>query len=168
MSTGRQLRRLGAAAALAVALGAAAAAQPAPNPVKAQALRQARLDAEALAAIRARTRALVESLQQQPAPRERSLEGTVQAIEGDTLYLRAGPAVVPLKLQPSTRLIGRGRQLSERRLLTPAQQLRLQLHEGEPVRARFTVSSPAQGAQNLATSVQASPEPSPAPPPAQR
>jgi len=36
------------------------------------------------------------------------------------------------------------------------------------VRARFTVSSPAQGAQNLATSVQASPEPSPAPPPAQR
>jgi hypothetical protein len=167
MGARRQLRRLAAAAALAAALGAAAA-EPAPHPVKAQVLRQARLDAEALAAIRARTRALVESLQQQPPPLERSLEGTVQAIEGDTLYLRAGPAVVPLRLQPSTRLIGRGRQLSERRLLTPAQQLRLQLHEGEPVRARFTVSSPAEGAQNLATSVQASPGPAPAPPPAQR
>lgn len=158
----------GAAVVLGGWLGTADAAEGT-NPVQAQALRKARLDAEALAAIRERTRALVEALQLEPVAAERSLEGTVQALRGDTLYLRTGPAqdplIVPLKLQPSTRVFGRPPPL--RRPGTRA--LRLQLEEGEPVRARFTVSTDAQGAQNLATSVQAAPAPAPpSPPPAQR
>lgn len=168
----RRWERLsGAALALAVLLGAAAAGAQAPNPVEAQVLRKTRVDAQALAAIRERTRALVESLQQEPGTGERALEGTVHRIRGDTLYLRTGsadaPLIVPLKLQPSTRVIGRTPP-PRRPAGSPAQALRLQLKEGDPVRARFTVSEQPQGAVNLVTRVQAAPAPPPTPPPAQR
>ena len=163
----RQRAGLGAAAlALGALLGGAQAAES-PNPVQAQALRKARLDAEALAAIRERTRALVQALQQDAAVQERSLEGTVQAIRGDTLYVRTGPdaepLVVPLEVRPSTRVIGPGARKA----------LRLQLEEGAPVRARFTVSAEGGEARNVATRVQALPQappepPPPAAPPAQR
>ena len=168
--------------AAALALGAwagGAEAAESSNPVQAQVLRKTRLDAEALAAIRERTRALVQALQEDAATQERSVEGTVQAIRGDTLYVRTAPdgepVVVPLEVRPSTRLIGHGARKSpvRRPAPSPAQALRLQLEEGAPVRARFTVSAQAGETRNVATSVQALPEPPPeppppAPPPAQR
>jgi hypothetical protein len=159
-----------AAAALAglLAAGPAAAQEPAqgPDPVRAQQLRQAKLDAGRLAQVRERTRALAREAQQQDAPpsTERSLVGRVHAIRGSTLYLRSGAAVVPFTVQPSTRLIGRARPLG--RPAPPAARLRSQLHEGEEVRARFTVTPPAPGraARNVATLLL--PEPAAAPEPA--
>lgn len=125
------------------------AAEPGPDPVRALQVRQAKLDAERLAAVRARTRALAESARAPVAAgRERSLVGRIEAIRGDTLYVRSGEAVVPLTLQPSTRVLGRAPPT--RRPATPAARLRAQLQEGEEVRARFTVT---RTARNLATTV---------------
>ena len=154
----------GAAGVIAGLWGAASGAQD-PSPVAAKALRKTRLDVQALRAIRERTRALVEALRQEALASERSLEGTVQAIRGDTLYLRTGPArsplIVPLELQPSTRVHARSSVL--RRPAGTA--VRTQLREGARVRARFTVSADAP--RNLATAVEAT-APPPAAPPAQR
>lgn len=166
----RWLAATALAGLLAAEPGAAQEAAKGPDPVRAQLLRQAKLDAERLEQIRERVHALALQVQQSrevPAPKERSLVGRVHAIRGSTLYLRSGAAVVPLTVQPSTRVIGRARPLG--RPATPAARLRRQLQEGEEVRARFTVT-PA--AQNLATTLQArpappsEPEPAPAPPPA--
>jgi hypothetical protein len=158
-----------AAAALAGLLAAdpgAAQPQPAqgPDPVRAQQLRQAKLDAGRLEEIRERVHALALEVQQQeaPPPEERSLVGRVHAIRGSTLYVRSGAAVVPLTVQASTRVIGRARPLG--RPATPAARLRRQLQEGEEVRARFTVTpaAPGRAAQNLVTTLQATPVPGPA------
>ncbi|MBF5045352.1 hypothetical protein FGE12_23305 [Aggregicoccus sp. 17bor-14] len=158
-----QVQRLGAVAlagllsALAPAQASDAPAAPrGPNPVAAQLERTPAPDPAALAAIRAQTHALVEALREPPA-QERSLVGTVHAIEGDTLYVRAGRALVPLRLQPSTRVIGRARPTH--RPGSPAARLRAQVHEGEEVRARFTIAQAPAGsgggaAVNLATTVQ--------------
>ena len=166
---GRWRALAGATGVLAGLLGGGAAGTEDASPVAAQVLRKTRLDAQALRAIRERTRALVEALQQEALASERSLEGTVQAIRGDTLYLRTGPArsplIVPLELQPSTRVRARSPALHR-----PAgAAARPRLREGETVRARFTVSPDAP--HNRATAVEATPPGPPppvAPPPAQR